>query len=357
MAKMFYTAEEAAERLGISENEVLGMAESGKLQQFRDRDKVMFKREQIEKLADPSSATATGMGISINDDSASIPLGDLTDMSGASTSDTDSFELGKDTEGGEEEDAKGKTGISVFDADEVEAADPMAQTQVTGDEDDDLVLEAVGSGSGLLDLTRESDDTSLGAELLDEIYPAGPGAQSEDSVGLAGVMNASGGVGDEDRSVLADVVEDTSVGQGAGSYMSGPSVVADVVDAGPSVVADVVEGGPSVLGDVVDPSMTGSMPAYGGGGPRGNAGQQTVVVAAAEPFDPIGSGWTSGLLVGVTISLIIAFIVAVTGMAGTLAQLTKSFGENLPVYGGGLAVACVILAVIGLFVGKSMDRR
>ena len=33
-------------------------------------------------------------------------------------------------------------------------------------------LEGVGSGSGLLDLTRESDDTSLGA-VLDEIGPAG----------------------------------------------------------------------------------------------------------------------------------------------------------------------------------------
>ena len=37
-------------------------------------------------------------------------------------------------------------------------------------EEDDLSLEAVGSGSGLLDLTRESDDTSLGAELLEEVY-------------------------------------------------------------------------------------------------------------------------------------------------------------------------------------------
>jgi hypothetical protein len=35
---------------------------------------------------------------------------------------------------------------------------------------------AVGSGSGLLDLTRESDDTSLGAELLEEVY------QSEEAV-------------------------------------------------------------------------------------------------------------------------------------------------------------------------------
>ncbi|MDG2292429.1 MAG: TerB family tellurite resistance protein, partial [Phycisphaerales bacterium] len=36
--------------------------------------------------------------------------------------------------------------------------------------EDDLTLESVGSGSELIDLTRESDDTSLGAELLEEIY-------------------------------------------------------------------------------------------------------------------------------------------------------------------------------------------
>ena len=34
-----------------------------------------------------------------------------------------------------------------------------------------MALEGTGSGAGLLDLTRESDDTSLGAELLDDITP------------------------------------------------------------------------------------------------------------------------------------------------------------------------------------------
>ena len=361
MAKMFYTVEEAADRLGISSDEVMSMADSGKLQQFRDRDKVMFKRDQVEKMVDPSSATGTGMGINLNEDSASIPLGDLTDMSGASTSDTDSFELGKEAdETAEEEDAKGKTGISVFDAGEVEAADPMAQTQVTGDmdQDEDLVLEAVGSGSGLLDLTRESDDTSLGAELLDEIYPAGVGdSQDGISSGLSGVMTDDSGLAGE-QSVLADVVEDTAIGATAG-----PSMVADVVDAGPSVVADVVEGGPSVMGDVVDPSQTGSMPGYlagasamGGMAAGAPQGQATVVVAASEPYDPVGSGWTGGLLIGVLISLVLAFIVAVTGYVNVLAEITAKFAENLMVYGGGLAVACLILAVIGLFVGKAMDR-
>ncbi|MCH9002537.1 MAG: hypothetical protein IIC02_08175, partial [Planctomycetes bacterium] len=33
-------------------------------------------------------------------------------------------------------------------------------------------IDGIGSGSGILDLTKESDDTSLGAELLDEIYSA-----------------------------------------------------------------------------------------------------------------------------------------------------------------------------------------
>jgi hypothetical protein len=50
----------------------------------------------------------------------------------------------------------------------------MAQTAAPGlGGGPDLNLEGVGSGSGLLDLTRESDDTSLGAEILDEIPSKG----------------------------------------------------------------------------------------------------------------------------------------------------------------------------------------
>jgi len=48
--------------------------------------------------------------------------------------------------------------------------DDSAETRVAEAVDEELSLEAVGSGSGLLDLTRESDDTSLGAELLDEVW-------------------------------------------------------------------------------------------------------------------------------------------------------------------------------------------
>ncbi len=69
-----------------------------------------------------------------------------------------------------------KVGISVFDDDELEIeSDPMGETQISSGVAE---LENIGSGSGLLDLTRESDDTSLGPELLDVISPS-DGAETE----------------------------------------------------------------------------------------------------------------------------------------------------------------------------------
>ena len=63
------------------------------------------------------------------------------------------------------------TGVSAFETD-TDAEDTGGGDLL----DDDLSLETVGSGSGLLDLTRESDDTSLGAELLDEVYSSDEGS-------------------------------------------------------------------------------------------------------------------------------------------------------------------------------------
>jgi hypothetical protein len=88
-------------------------------------------------------------------------------------------------------DSREGTGISVFDTGHGEVKAPAAgETQVGEAVDEELSLESVGSGSGLLDLTRESDDTSLGAELLEEVY------SSEDNIEIpehaSGLFEASG---------------------------------------------------------------------------------------------------------------------------------------------------------------------
>jgi hypothetical protein len=161
MAKMFYTIEEVCEKLGKSEDDVKEMARSGQIQEFRDRDKLMFKVDQIDLLA------------SGPDDTGEVHL-DLEDTSGGS-----GLDLQEDSAIGLEESREG-TGISVFDTDHgtgtgaVDETDDQTQegsaVAVDTEEDEELSLESVGSGSGLLDLTRESDDTSLGAELLEEVY-------------------------------------------------------------------------------------------------------------------------------------------------------------------------------------------
>lgn len=73
---------------------------------------------------------------------------------------------------GKDDTVVSSVGVSVFDEEELdESADPAAKTAMSASAGG-TGLEGVGSGSGLLDLTREGDDTSLGAELLDEIYPS-----------------------------------------------------------------------------------------------------------------------------------------------------------------------------------------
>jgi hypothetical protein len=86
-------------------------------------------------------------------------------------------------------------GINVFgpDDDSGDVADPGAQTAISGGLREQVNLEGVGSGSGLLDLTRESDDTSLGA-VLDEITPGGtaPGRRALSDTGAASGTGIAG---------------------------------------------------------------------------------------------------------------------------------------------------------------------
>lgn len=205
MAKPFYSLDEVSKMLGKSPDQITGLVRAGTLREFRDSGKVFFKAEDVEKLRS-GGGKASGMGggkPKSAGDTGEILLESVDDEPGRSD---DSLPSLVDTSGGtsiigladideeqikpaarapaaaprapdRKEGSKGpKLGVGVFDEDDVDLdADPMAKTQVTsasGAASDQMSLkEGTGSGSGLLDLTRESDDTSLGAELLDEIYP------------------------------------------------------------------------------------------------------------------------------------------------------------------------------------------
>lgn len=346
MAKMFYTLEEAAERLSKSADEVREMAKKGQIQEFRDRDKLMFKTDQIDLLAadeehgsgdeadlssmipladdsgmdlDSSASGESSLGESgapaAGDSGVESELGESESTSDAGD-DTDSLTglLGESGEmggsgllggsgsglGGDpfadsagasgsgsadaadagEGDKKERTGVGIFDADEMEDVDPSEMTVMSGS-GSGMDIDNLGSGSGLMDLTRESDDTSLGADFLEELSPGEEGG--EEAAGAA----PEGG--------LFEGEETTGVGAGAGA----------------------------------------------------------VAYAPAEPYDGAGSGFIGGLSLGAVVAASLASGVLILALLGApdMGLMDMVASNFLPIIGG-LAGVTVILGALGFVLGK-----
>lgn len=313
MAKMFYTLEEAAERLGKNADAVREMAKSGQIQEFRDRDKLVFKVDQIDllahgeddaphddadmssmiPLADDDGGTFDDVSFESGGDLMSLEESSPGSLSGKSAAAaSDEFSLADSSlksRGGSagalnvepiEGDTKERTGVSIFDADELDVADPSALTQMSDEGGfGDMPLDSLGSGSGLLDLTRESDDTSLGAEFLDELAGADEGTVDRDAPG-GGLFDTGG--------------------------------EAAPADAGAPVFA-----------------------------------------LAAEPIDAAGSGLTAGLAIGAVLVLMIGLTTAILSLMDVRGNpLVAMLADNFLVIFASLAGAAVVLGVLGFVLGK-----
>ncbi|MEQ9096369.1 MAG: hypothetical protein RIE32_08910 [Phycisphaerales bacterium] len=175
MAKLFYSMEETCQKLGKSEEEVLELVESNRLSKFVDGDKLIFKVDQVDMLAESDADDDDLPGLA---DDSSIGL----------ESDDSAIGFADDDDAPDLEEPKEQTGISIFDADEVEEADAAAQTQITAAPSFgmDTAADPAASGSGLLDMTREADDTSLGADLLSDFDMDGEGSTVGENVDAGG---------------------------------------------------------------------------------------------------------------------------------------------------------------------------
>jgi hypothetical protein len=172
----YYTQDEAMKKLALSKDDLLNLVREGKLREFRVDGQPKYKSPEIDALAaeinpsgGSSDASATDMG---SESAIELTPADASDggtdvVSLEETGD----QLAPISSSSKEDTVITPAGVSVFDEDELAGmdADPMAKTQIAPSVTDELSIEG-GGGSGLLDMTRESDDTSLGAELLDEIY-------------------------------------------------------------------------------------------------------------------------------------------------------------------------------------------
>jgi hypothetical protein len=290
---MFYSAEEAAEKLGKTVEEVMEMASSGEIQSFKQDDQDMFRVEQIDMLAEDDDLG--DIEIALEDSGVSDPLGlsgsaAAIDLGGDASGDSGmggldlSGEIGlEDSQAASADDSflagSGMgTGITAFDAGSDASGGDLL--------DDDLSLDTIGSGSGLLDLTRESDDTSLGAELIEEVY------SSDDS--------------------------------GAPASASG--------------LFDAVGDGGSGLDDIAAP-----------------VGGMAAMPVLVESYEGGWSGLGVGMgIVAVAALSLVALMAFVTGN-GTLPAIAEMMTSNLMVWGGGLLGGLIVFGLLGFFIGKASE--
>lgn len=263
MAKTFYSLDETCNKLQMTEDQVKELVRTVQLREFRDAGKVNYRVEEVDKLAAASGVggpaasgelilepaeedtPAGSSGIGIDLASSSVGLG--SDVLSLEEADLDDTAADAATGTGKKKDdtVVSSVGVSVFDEDEEELAevDPLAQTVVSAGAEG-LGIEGVGSGSGLLDLTRESDDTSLGADLLDEIYPdEAPSAEMGDATraGLEAAIPAA--AEGSDAEVGEPVFEAETPGVAAAAAPTAPAVrTRTVVEYAPDAISTGLTG-------------------------------------------------------------------------------------------------------------------
>ncbi len=176
MAEMFYSLQQVMEKLGKNADGVKDLIQQGKLREFRDGDNLLFKIEQVDALSDEMNVISDESSIELTPmETTEVPLG-LDSTAGEETEVISDADTRVDSQG-----------ISILGETDTEyqlTEDTRAETHEipTGDKElgkieDDVSLDSFGSGSGLLDLSLQADDTSLGADILDDIYP-GNGAEA-----------------------------------------------------------------------------------------------------------------------------------------------------------------------------------
>ena len=208
MAGMFYSLQQVAQKLNKTEEEIIELVKTGKLREFRDGETVLFKIEEVESLMSETTIMPSEQiePVELKAEEAKIDeksfeakeekpeaeqpakpeaekeIKPEAEKPAKPEAEEESISLAEDTGGqadlissdtaiiGED------TGLDVKGTDVENLEELMVDTSggtagtPLGEGEEDLSLDTFGSG-GLLDVSLQADDTSLGG-ILDEIYTA-----------------------------------------------------------------------------------------------------------------------------------------------------------------------------------------
>ena len=160
-------------------------------------------------------------------------------------------------------------------------------------EADQINLDQPSSGSGLLDLTQESEDSQMGAQLMDEAFQGDDEEAPKNASGIFGGASGESGIHD-----------------------------APVVNTG---------------------SIAAASPVFAG------------AMSGSEIYSGSWSGMTIGLLVPAIIGLSATASMLVMKTIGATPELAMYFSKDWMMWTGGYAATIAICGVIGFFVGKATE--
>ena len=374
MAKLFYTLEEAAQKLRKSQDEIMRMARAGQLQELRDKDQVLFRRSAIDQIAgdgdmgsdinldgldlsnagssmgamdelrlDDSSVTpvapaapaATRMnaGLNMNDD---LSMDDGLRMDdGLSLDDDLRLDTGPIAASGAD-DSMGLDDLSLADDDEpapaptrapTPAAAPMARSAPPARSP---AASSGGSGIGLADSSADS-------MMMDAPASSGAGRASanDDSMSLNSDQTQLEAVGS--GSGLLDISSDESF---FGAQMIEESMGGE--DAAMTEnTADIFGGGETAATEEAAPVTSGTSAVTFG------------ATALAEARDPKFSGFTAGAMIVAAIALVGMGWSVTEMMVGNYTDVAKMIAENWMIVLGSTAGAILVFGGIGLGIGKA----
>jgi hypothetical protein len=377
MAKLFYTLEEAAQKLRKSQDEIMSMARAGQLQELRDKDQVLFRRSAIDQIAGDGD-----MGSDINLDgldlsNAGSSMGAMDELRLDDSSVTPVAPVAPAAP------AAGRMSPGLNLNDDLSMDDGLRMDDGLS-LDDDLRLDAgpiAASGAddsmSLDDLSLADDDepapaptrapTPAAAPMARSAPPArSPAASSGGSgIGLADssadsmMMDApaSSGAGrmssnDDSMSLNSDQTQLEAVGSGSGlldissdESFFGAQMIEESMGGEDAVMtentADIFGGGETAATEEAAPVTSGTSAVTFG------------AAALAEARDPKFSGFTAGAMIVATIALVGMGWSVTEMMVGNYTDVAKMIAENWMYVLGGTAGAILVFGGIGLGIGKA----
>ena len=379
MAKLFYTLEEAAQKLRKSTDEVMGMARAGQLVELRDKEQVLFRRSAIDQLAGDAD-----MGSDINLDGLDLSSGggSSLQLGGSSVGGMDELRLDDSTPGaapamgggldelrlddtapGNAPAMGGGLGDGLSLEDELRLDDGPAPIAASGADDsmglDDLMLadddapaptpapapaaraaaptrspaaSSGGSAMGGLGLA----DSNAESMMMDAPASAAKGGGMDDSMALNPGQTQLEAVGS--GSGLLDISSDESF---FGAQMIEESMGGDDAASIPENAGDIFGGGEAAATEEAAPVTAGT------------TGVTFGTSTLAEAHDPKFSGFTGGAMVVAAVALAAAGWAVAEMAVGNYTDVAKLVAENWMYVLGGLAGGVLVIGGIGLGIGKA----